>query len=361
MASNPKKIKKVKLFIENHFPDATSKEVGGGEEYRFQCPFCHGGDKGEVSFDLNPHSGAARCWRASCAWAGSVEWFVSQYLDVDFPRAVEIVGGGVATSLEELNADLKMLSKHSRTAHKGNLEIKNDETVSAWIDGAVPFEEAPLKMSTEIKKWIQNIRGYDFEAFTEMHDIWVPPQRFAWEGRAMFSLKCEDNLGYLLYAMRPGMDPKTLNPHNKVLSNMLYKFEHVKHSPVVFICEGFFDAARILSWGLSATPLFSTYLSPKQIQMFSEMDAKELCICFDAGVSKIARKAANELAEYIPDKRISILRLDKKYLPKGVWHEGIDPDDLTEEQFLNLWPHRLKRLGGQEDNLKVNLMKLRKL
>ena len=346
MEQNPKKIKKIKRFVEKHFPDATSKKVSGGEEYRFLCPFCRGGRTREVSFDLNPVRGACRCWRASCGWRSSIEWFVKHYLGVSYPRAVEIVGAGEAGTVEEVMADLKMLEELN--TNQIDEDYGSEDVVTAWIDGATPLDESDWLIQKDVKEWIENKRGYDFEEFSSIHEIWVPPQIGAYEDRVLFSIECRNSVGYLLYAIDNRVEPKTLNPSGKVLSNMIYRWDEIKNSRVVFVCEGFFDAARLTSYGYNATCLFTTYISNRQAFLLSEMAAEEICFIFDHGVESLAREAAKLVSEYSPDKDLSVINICEEYYIGDNWKDGIDPDDLTEDEFLAYYSMRSKKLNEEQ-------------
>jgi hypothetical protein len=356
---NEKKTKKIMEFVEAHFPDAEAHNRGRGLEYRFLCPFCEGGTTREAVFDLNPYTGACRCWRASCDWRSSVEWFVKNYLDVSYERAVEIVSGEKATSLEELQADLQVLEKQLSRRHTRSEVNPDHESLNVWVRGSKPLKGH--MMEEEIRQWIQDIRGYDVEDFLDKHNIYVPPQIGRYKGRILFEVKSDGDRAYLAYAVDRSLERKTLNPSGRVLSQMLYNYDRIKNGKVLFICEGVFDSARLMSFGFYATSLFGVNVSPRQLRLLADTKAEEIAVCLDHGTESKAKDIATKIADFAPDKRVSVIRINKKHWKMGFpFEKGMDPDDLSEEQFMTYFKHRLRKTKGVEDRLRINLKKLAK-
>lgn len=357
---NPKQMMRAEEFVSKHFPNATLRDTHGGREWRDVCPFCHGGRTREESFDMNTSTLVARCWRASCGFAGTFGWFIHKYLEVPYPRAVEILGGEEESSLENLSLDLQLLNKHIEQ-RRGALHGHTDASrISAWVEGSISIKNAPETLVQPHRAWIETVRGYDWEEFNKIHDLFIPPQYGAYKNRILFSVTCKDDRGYLLYAIEPDIYPKTLNPSGRVLSSMIYQFDRIKNAPVIFICEGIFDAARLLSYGFAATCTFSTNISKAQIQLLSETSAKEICVTYDAGAGDKAKRVARELGEYISDKTISYIRMEPELFTIDEWKDGIDPDEISEEQFTRLFLTRAKLVNREEDALLRNLNRLTK-
>lgn len=358
LEQNQKKRKKIIEFVEKHFDDAKAHDRGKGFEYRFLCPFCNGGNTQERSFDLNPVTGACRCWRASCNWRSSVEWFVKHYLDVPYQRAVEIIGGEEAETPEELQKDLRVLGEQMERYHKRSDINSERDSIDVWVRGSKPLTDEH-RLFSRISAWIKDERGYNVEKFLEQHNLYVPPQIGRFDGRVLFEVRSDGDRAYLAYAFNQNLERKTLNPSGKVLSQMLYNYDKVKRNRVIIVCEGIFDSARLYSYGFGATSLFGVNASPRQLRMLSDTNAEEICVALDHGTLKRAKELAMEIGEYIPDKRVSILRIDEKqWISSLKFEKGTDPDDLSEKQFMEYWKHRLRKASGEKDRLRIKLKKL---
>jgi|AntRauTorcE11897_2_1112592.scaffolds.fasta_scaffold02076_5 DNA primase len=357
MEQNEKRTSKIIDFVEAHFPDATAHNRGQGVEYRFLCPFCHGGNNSEAVFDLNPVTGACRCWRATCDWRSSVEWFVMHYLDVSFERAVEIVSGEKASNLEELRADLQVLEKQFERRHKRSEVEPEHESIDTWVQGSKPLKAHPLR--EKVESWIKDIRGYDVDTFLSQHELYIPPQMGQFKGRVLFEVKSDGDRAYLAYAVDRSLERKTLNPSGKILSQMLYNYDRVKNGKILFVCEGIFDSARLLSFEAYATSLFGVNISPRQLRLLADTKAEEIVVCLDHGTEKKARDIATKIGEFAPDKKVSILRINEKHWQMGFpFEKGMDPDDLSEEQFLTYFKYRIRKSQGERDRLRIKMKKL---
>jgi len=350
MKSNPKQHKKVIEFVERHFPDAELRYRKNGMEYRMVCPFCDGGTFQEASFDLNVEKGACQCHRATCRWKGSIPWFVHKFLDVDYKRAEAIVSGDRATNLEELNADLGMLHRQLDMDFSTKVDSTEVENVEAWVDGSIPVVGSEMEAS--VRAWLEQERGYDPDGFLDRNPLYVPPQYGAMKNRVLFEVASEENRGYLAYAMSRSVQPKTLNPPGAILSRLLYNYTKVKKGKVLFICEGLFDAARILSWGFHATCIFGVNISKRQLRLIRDAECEEVCVCLDYGTEEASREVAKQVSEFMSYKLTSIIKIER---------EGADPDELTQSEFLSYYKKRRYVIANSEQRLRVKRAQLKKL
>jgi hypothetical protein len=344
---NPIHKKNLLEFIGNHFDRREERSSSStGEEIRVYCPFCHGGPKQEFSFDINVSKGAVRCWRATCAYSASAGWFLKDFLDIPYHKAMEILEGEGVSSVDNLRLEAKHLESSLENKHRGFDLAALGETIDIWpnhcndLDWRNGFED--------VSEWIEN-RGYDPEEFMDQHRLYWPEQIGRMEGRVLFEVRTLMHRTYLAYAIYPEVQPKTLNPPGAVLSRMLYNYNSVLSSETVFVCEGIFDAARLISWGLSAVALFGVNISIDQVYLLSKLKAKEICVLLDNGADDKAVKVVQTLAEFISHKKISMATIER---------EGADPDELSEEEFLRYFKKRSFYLNNEKDILKQKVASL---
>lgn len=345
--------KNVEKFLHDQrfkFPNIKEREYG--KEYIFLCPFCEGGSSGEISFNVNVDKGTARCWRASCNFGGSVEWFIHKYLDIPYKQAHELVHGDEELTLESVDKDLDLIEEDiDRQFYESMQKITSgtkNYNESAWVEGSEPIEDSDSEIVSRFINWIHR-RGYDYENFVDMHNIYIPPQQGVMEDRVLFEVLTEGNRAYQAYSLDES-DLKTLNPGGGILSSkMLYKYDLcAKIKPKrVFVCEGIFDVARILSFGFAAVCGFGVYLSKRQTNLLSNLNVDEIVICFDHIKSDdqhdgVKEEIANDLMDSVLDKDISIMDINEENYLGDDFKDGTDPDDLTKEQFLEYWKNRRK-------------------
>ena len=151
-----------------------SVDKSKGTELRVRCPFCHGGDKHEFSFDVNIDRGVARCWRATCGWSGTANSLYSEIMGISRKEAFVILSGGEGD--ERIMADFVAFDRlWMDTVWK----VVDDEPLEFWekVPGAVPLMDADDDIIEQVREWIQN-RGYDFFEFINIHntDNWYMPQ-----------------------------------------------------------------------------------------------------------------------------------------------------------------------------------------
>lgn len=327
-------IQNVTKFIRKHFQGAEERHRKTGVEYKFVCPFCEGGWEHEVTFHLNPEKGAGHCFRSNnCGWKGGITFFISQFLKISYEDAEEIVGG--ENPHQEMKGDLQHYIDGIDDCYESTGGDFGIETVGAWVNGATPLDESPLK--ERVHRWLKESRKYDPEDFCKNHNLYIPPQIGKMKDRVMFDIRSGDHRAYLMYAFDSSVMPKTLNPSGRVLSRMLYNYEHAKTRPIIFITEGIFDAARLKTYGAGAVSIFGTALQPEQVYLLDKTKAKEIVLCLDNGVKEeILADAVKTLSMFLTrGQEISVMRIQKK--------DG-DPDELTEEEFLYTFAARRRRV-----------------
>lgn len=333
-------------LIRDIFPDAKKVLRGQGLEYESLCPFCNGGRSSEISFNFNLDKGTARCWRAKCDWRGSCVKFVKDYFKVPWKSAYDMVGG---TPPENLDDILAVLDKYELNDVADYKDFELNDRIYEWPENTKPlFKNGDItqinvddEIYLQIYDWIERVRGYNPNQFFQQHNLYVPQQFGAYEGRVLFEVKSQLDVAYLAYAFDSNVTPKTLNPRGSILSNMLYNYNDARHGETIFVCEGLFDSARLKSYGFHAVSIFGTNLSSQQLLLLDQTNAKEIVICLDYGMDIKSQFLVKELDKYLEDKSVSYLSIEK---------ENADPDDLSEEEFL-IYYSRRKKLKKPRDIL----------
>lgn len=335
-----KQKKNLEKFIDENFEHV---ERGRYPEIRVYCPFCEGGPRDDFSFDINVEKGVARCWRAeNCAWKGSVESMLMKYYDIDFKEAEEILGGEKISDESEMKAYLNQVKQ--RILQDGDGEYMDvltgeEEKIDEWVDAAVPITLS--ERYDEICRWLDYERGYNPNEFLDKHDLFVPHEKSRVGGRVLFQVRTKHHRSYQAYAYDPDMEPKVLAPKGYILPRLLYNYNGALQNDfsVVFVTEGIFDAARIMSWGLPAVCVFGTDVSEEQHSHLADMDKEEVCFCFDHGAGGTATLEAGHLAKLSGEKDVSVMTIEK---------DGADPDDLTQGKFIEYFEGRQVYVGGDK-------------
>jgi len=332
--------KKFQEFIMGVFPDGVLTSKTAGDEYRIPCPFCKGGQGREISFDVNLDQGVVRCWRASCNYSASAGWMVKELLGIDYPRALDIVSLGISddevfSSLLASN-DEPILFNYAPDLNK----------IEAWSECFLKIEN--VEKYSDVFNWLEN-RGYDPYQFEIEHDLYYPSQFGKYKGRVVFRIETDSNYAYLAYSMDSEIKPKTMNPSGIKLTNLLYNYNNVLEGKVIFVCEGIFDSARLISYGFNAVSIFGSAMSDRQRSLLAKTNAEEIVICLDNGLFEKSIAFAEKLRNDARNKTISVINITKT---------GADPDDLTEEEILTYYKERTIVALSEEDILKSFLTRL---
>lgn len=346
---NPRHKKHFLEFLDKNFPkreERTSQSTG--EEIRITCPFCKGGASKEFSFDINVTKGATRCWRATCGYNGSIGWFLKDFLKISFSEAMQILEGEGQYSLNDLQAGIQFLESKMEDRYDNIDPLVLGEAIDSWPDHAEDL--AWDKGLDDVCEWIES-RGYDPFEFLDQHDLYWPKQIGRWEDRVLFKVSTLMHRAYLAYGIHPEVQPKTVNPPGSVLSKMLYNYNRAYHAETLFVCEGIFDSARLISWGLHAVSVFGVNLSLEQVYLLSKTKAEEIVVLFDEGAEDSSRKALTTLSEYVKSKKLSMMQIER---------EGADPDDLSDEEFMEYFSKRKFLLTSEEDKLRKKMRQLLK-
>jgi 5S rRNA maturation endonuclease (ribonuclease M5) len=332
-----------------------------GLELRVQCPFCHGGDRHEFSFDVNVDRGVARCWRATCGWAGTGHRLYAEVMEITKREAYLILAGGEGT--DQIISDFEAFDK----LWMSTLWDAPDEVEDSFYErvaGSVELMDADENIIEEIREWIEN-RGYDFFKFIDTHHLLVPPQFMKWDGYVIFEYDTKGNKTYQGYKFKKellGLDirpdseykcPKTMAGSHRIKESV-YRYDDLKPSGALIITEGIFDAARLLSYGFQATCVFNTTVSEIQAYLISQLPTKEIIIFFDYGADELAFKAAKLIAKYCETKetKVSIVSVRKV---------DADPDKLSEKEVMNILNKRRTLRKGDTDELLRKFDELAKL
>lgn len=338
--------KNLEKFVARHWPGAIRKEAHGGSEFRFVCPFCHGGRTRELSFDINIKKGTAQCWRSKCGWRGTSNWFLSQYLNISPKDAFDLLSGEVEISVEALITEIEELRQElfNRFDLPGEKIMRSFD--SFWESCEI-LEGSSVE--DDVVNWIEHERNYDPGEFLQVHTLFAPPPLEEWESRVVFQVDTNDMTAYQMYAFVPGIKPKTLNPPGEVLSSFLYNYNEVKDSPEpIFVTEGIFDAARLISWGYNAVCTFGTNMSEYQAYLLSRTRSDEIVMLYDNGAENKAKTAVKLLAQHCYEKEIT-----RVHIPI----EKADPDMISEEQLLKFYERRT-RYVPEIDRMRNKIIKV---
>ena len=299
----------------------SSRHVERGIELDMDCPFCKGGHSGDRdTFNYNVTTGIGRCWRASCGWRGNIYTFVMAYEGIGFKEAKEVLeGSGDAQTLQRaLKASLEALVPPPLFSTS-----LAEVTILAWDEEWEPIEESGSY--SRFCEWIVQERGFDVAWFEQTFPTFEPQQEYVRnEGRVAFKIESDGGIGYLLYSMDHTAVRKTLNPPGQILSHLLGNYDLCREDPKpVFLCEGFFDAARMMERGYNACVLFGVSVSPHQAALIDRMASDNIIVLLDNGAEEQTMKIAEALNQYTT-KTIWVATIPFK---------GMDPDDLSEEQL----------------------------
>lgn len=305
------------------------------EEFSTVCPFCDGGRKRERSFDVNLNTGAWRCWRSNnCGEMGNHYQLVEKIMGVDRNVAFDYLKGD-RSSPQFVMAYIKYTERYLTRLLDNPLKQRAPILATPGIID--PISETEYYQ--EILEWIELERGYEVDWFLENHDLFYDDGAF---GRVAFQFESGNDIAYQLYAYLPGIEPKTLNPDDQILSKTFYGWNKVNtDGEILLINEGIFDSSRMRYHGLDAVCGFGTSLSDDQIVMLALCGAEEICFMYDNGAEDKARRSAKKVAEYCKDKTISFTTPERK---------GADPDELTDfdEAFECLYRRTIIHSGDKD-------------
>jgi len=334
-------------------------EKAKGLEIRVQCPFCRGGQKNEFSFDINIDRGVARCWRTTCGWAGTGHRLYAEVLNISKRDAYVALAGD--SGVDQVVSDFEAFDKLWLASLWSNVEDV-DDTFNERVAGSVELMDANDDVIEEVREWIEN-RGYDFFKFIEIHSILIPPQFQKWEGYVLFEYFTNGNRTYQGYKfkkellgldVRPGTEysiPKTMAASSRI-KDSLYRYDELKPAGAVILCEGIFDAARLLSYGYQATCSFSTSVKEIQAYLLSQLNTKEIVVFFDYGADDDAYAVAKLISKYCEsrDIKVSLVKVTKL---------KADPDNLSEKEVsFFLKRRKIISRGKQNEDLLKRFEKL---
>ena len=297
-------------------------------EIQIVCPFCGGDDKNKHCFNLNVEHGGARCWRSNnCGWVGNVTKLFAELRGVPEKEMFRHIFSHDGMTVNSVLHDLVHFKyKQEKMPNLGNIEVLPEELYS--------IEDHPNY--NKFIYWLHQ-RDYDPKEFLAAHMVhYAVLEDMSTYNRALFQVNTGTDIAYQLYAFDPSTMPKTLNPSDQILSSMIYNYNNVQSEPdYVFLTEGIFDCARLMSWGLPAVAIFGTNIHPAQIYRLSELNAKELIILLDNGAKRGDKDASEVLAQmlspHVQDKTLSIATLKE---------DQLDPDAATQEDIIEAYQSR---------------------
>lgn len=341
-------ISRVDDIISAEFDVIEHKTSEGYTELIFDCPFC-GGDARGPCFHLNLQKGLGHCWRENkCGWRGDIRMFLNQHFGYDISRIDQILEIEERSELDRLliNIDKGAKSHKERTVYEEQ----------SFVSGVVKLGSHNIDQYPDVANMLAD-RRYEPSKFLTQHDVYIHPKGSAsayFEGRIIFVIRTGRNYTWLAYAISREAKVKTINNKASSMSKYLYNYEHAKHKKTVFLVEGIFDCARIVSFenpNWSAVSLLGTTLSSAEdsdddrFDLLANMAAEEIVVCLDKDAMKPAWKMYHKLKEALPTKSISII--DLASVSKR--HEDLDPDECDRDRFEEAYRQRYTSNRGYKD------------
>ncbi|MDD5649692.1 MAG: CHC2 zinc finger domain-containing protein [Candidatus Nanoarchaeia archaeon] len=125
---------------------------------------------------------------------------------------------------------------------------------------------------------------------------------------------------------------KILYPCGTPMSNLFFNWdEAIKHKEDVFLCEGIFDALKILKFGYNALALLSCHLNSYKAKRLAQ-NFKKIFVVLDNDnkIDSFGKKfnPGQEAAQKMIKEYFSDIDVFNLVLP-----EGKDPDDCSEDEF----------------------------
>ncbi|MDD5650317.1 MAG: CHC2 zinc finger domain-containing protein [Candidatus Nanoarchaeia archaeon] len=125
---------------------------------------------------------------------------------------------------------------------------------------------------------------------------------------------------------------KILYPFGTPMSRLFFNWdESVKNKKEVFICEGIFDALKIIRFGYNVVALLSCHLNTyKMKQLVQNFERIYIALDNDDKIDMNGNKSnpGQEAAQKIMEEYLTDVPVFNLVLP-----EGKDPDDCTKEEF----------------------------
>jgi DNA primase len=125
---------------------------------------------------------------------------------------------------------------------------------------------------------------------------------------------------------------KILYPSGTPMGRLFFNWdEAIKNRDEVFICEGIFDALKILKFGYNALALLTCHMnSYKTMQIVKNFDRVYIALDNDDKVDSLGKPSnpGQEAAAKIMQEHLTDIQVINLVLPQGK-----DPDDCTKEEF----------------------------
>lgn len=275
-----------------------------GNVYQARCK--HEGDN-TPSLTFYPDTQTYYCF--GCGATGDIIRFVSWYLDVSFPKAVQYLA-----ELYNLTIDTDLQSRENWLASK--LVVRNRDY---WKE---------LSKNQEALEYLAS-RNIDLED-TKKWRIGLIPQNTGvqYAGRLVFGILNEysDTVGFAYRALNNDK-PKYINSADSELfkkSHILYGFNYVrelvKEKKYLVLVEGYTDVIQLQKWGIPAIGLMGTNLSKHQIDLIKTV-TDQVIVFLDADVPGITAT----------EKVVTALKANNITNKVMIGHTQ-DPDELAIEK-----------------------------
>lgn len=312
-----------------------------GDEYIFDCPAC-GGDVRGPCFHFNLAKGIGHCFRDSCSWTGDYRKFLSEFFQWSDDHIEERLKLRPET-------DANMLIRRLKRGKKEDEVIITKHQEQTFLQGSVQITKENVHLYPDFLDMLAR-RRYEPRSFLDKHDVYWPPQHGQSRNRVVFLIRTKANYTYLAYALSSSEKIKTINAPESMMLEFLYNYNDAIDADTIFVVEGIFDCARVLTYNgllsdgkVSSVSLLGTRMGEGESEtrafLLRDTKAKEIVICLDKDAIKSSWAIYHYLKKIIPDKDISVMNL----ADGTAKYKDADPDDMPFEDFKKAYEKRYIR------------------
>lgn len=313
----------------------------GSQNYLGFCPFCDPEKRHKDDFTFHAGKLVGNCYRGfseKCENPMNILGLISRYFDFEQAQALVFL----KKTFMEKDSLLRVKRVIMELEENEGRELEPDSFTNAPMpDGVVSAFDVKGP-----RKWMTKKRAVPSELLRKIGPMYMRmdselrPHEEKYRGRVFWPVNSIDRHGWLAYAWRKDMSPKTINPTGKVLSRLLFLYDFYEDDdrPVV-LCEGIFDAIRLNLFGFKAMAIFGTNVSKDQIELLNALEVPEVCLCLDPDASefKMNKKGQKTSKALRTAKKLNELFLGDTSM-MYLWNN--DPDDSKYSEIKKSFKRR---------------------
>jgi len=263
------------------------------KEISINCPFCSVYGKTpdtEKKLWINSEKSLFLCYR--CDAKGPVQRLISAIKRIPQDEALKILQGDETRSWNFLRSNL-IIPRYAPDLEELNLKE---------ID--LPYDYVPFKQGDQsdylssrnipMDYAVANSWGYSETGYTKGRLI-VP--FFDDEGKICF-YQCR-KMGELAEG-----EKKTLNPKGVSSKKIFYNLNKIEDNKIVYLVEGFVDAAKVESLGLCALATNGKTIGVEQIRLLKRTKVEKIVVAFDLDAYENSVKVGRDLESFDYEVRV---------------------------------------------------------